>query len=139
MQKITHYNIIFRNHEQERPVLILSYAKKFVCVLLCVIFAAAMFSTTAGAITLDGTIGTIEWKAAESTEIFPIGTNTNCDINFAFMRIWVDRNNKAVYLAFQVIQKTPLQSGNTAVGVRLNTKSGSNITCRISGTDEFDG
>ena len=114
--------------------------KKSAAVLLCAILAAVFLSAAAGAITLDGIIGVTEWKNAQKTELFPNGTNTNSDINFAYMRVFVDRSSSAVYLAFQVIQKTAgaLQPGNTAVGVRLNIPAGTNITCRAGGADEYD-
>ena len=141
LQNMMRCNIIFRNHKLERPVYILSYTKKSVCVFFCILFAMAIFSTTAGAITIDGEMkSNLEWKDAVKTVIFPSGTNTNCDINFTCMWMKIDRSNNAVFLAFQVIQKTTdaLQPGNTAIGVRLKVADGTNIACRISGIDEFD-
>lgn len=114
--------------------------KKSICVLLCVLLSLFMLSSFAGAVTVDGIIGNLEWSKAEKFEIFKIGSTTNCDIDFAYMRVLINRDNSEVYLAFQVMQKTAgaLNAKTTLAGVKLFMKSGTEITCRSDGTNDYN-
>lgn len=77
----------------------MSLINKLVCVLLCLLFAVVLLPLKANAITIDGIMGTnSEWKNAKGTIIFPDGTETNCDINYAYMMVLVDTKNSAVGL-----------------------------------------
>lgn len=108
--------------------------------LLCLLFATVTFSVKAGAIAIDGNIENLEWKYAVATELFPHGSNTNCDINFAFMRVHIDEKAKAVFLGFLVTQKAAgaFNAANTSSGVKLDMGVGKEIICRIDGTNSFD-
>jgi len=117
-----------------------TFLKKLICALLCVLLSFFMFSFAAGAVSIDGTIGTLEWKNALRYEVFSHGATTNCDINFAYMRVLINKTDSEVYLAFQVMQKTAgaLNEKTTLAGVKLFMKSGTSITCRSAGTNEYN-
>ncbi|NLX94165.1 MAG: hypothetical protein GXZ02_10040 [Clostridiales bacterium] len=77
----------------------MSLIKKLFCVLLCLLFAVVLFPVKANAITIDGKIENLEWKNVERVTLFENNSSTNCDINFAIMRVFVDGKNNAVFLA----------------------------------------
>ncbi|HZK38833.1 MAG TPA: InlB B-repeat-containing protein [Clostridia bacterium] len=114
--------------------------KKSLCVLLCLLLAFAIFPVKAGAVTIDGVIRNDEWINAEKTLLFPSGSNTNCDINFAFSHVIVDKKANAVYLALNVTQRTAGALNEQAMnsGVKLDMGAGEKIICRFDGTNTFN-
>ena len=118
----------------------MSLIKKSACVLFCLIFAAVLFPIKASAITIDGKIENLEWKNVERVTLFKNNSNTNCDIDFAIMRVFVDGKNNAVFLAVQVTQKTAgaLQPDNKLAGIKLSTSFGESIFYLIDDTHTFD-
>ncbi len=118
----------------------MSLIKRSACVLLFLLFIVGFPPIKASAITVDGDLDPREWKSAEKTEIFPYGSKTNCDINFAFVHIIADEKANTLYLAFRVTQKTAgaLDSIDNVTGIKLTTDVGKTILCRFDGTNSFD-
>ena len=103
------------------------------------LFCSCISDYAAPRIVIDGNVGNLEWNEAEKAEVFRYGAQTNSLINYAFMKIAADRQNKAVYLAFQVQHKSssPITPDNTNIGVRLFIKPGTTVTCTAA-EDTFD-
>lgn len=132
------YNIIFQVRRKGWGVL--TTLKRFMCIFASAILVLFILPATAGAITVDGILESVEWKGTEKYVLISAGESSNCSIDFALMKIKVDNGNQAVYLGFQATQKQSdaLEEDNVLAGIRLNLDGNGYILCTQSGISEYD-
>lgn len=116
----------------------LSSPKKALRIAVMIITAVFLLSLTVSAVSVDGSIGYSEWSGSSFHILIPVGSPCNNRLHYAGLRILRAEKESAIYLGFQVSQKTSTPFNDSVLtGVKLQIKNGRTILCLADGSAEY--
>lgn len=111
--------------------------------LLCVLAAAALLIAALGVaacavpVKIDGIAGNAEWQSAEGIELAGSKAESNCGIEYAYVKWMVDEKNVAVTLAV-FVTADGYASGNELVAALFVPQAGSQVAVTAAGVQSCD-
>ena len=111
--------------------------------LLCSAAAAALlmavlaFTACAVPVKIDGIAGNAEWQPATGVELAGSKAESNCGIEYAYVKWMVDEKNAAVTLAV-FVTADGYESGNTLVAALFVPQAGSQVAVTAAGVQACD-
>lgn len=114
-------------------------AIRFLCAAAAaaLLVAASVFAAGAAPVKIDGIAGNAEWQSAAGLELAGSKTESNCGVEYAYIKWMVDEKNAAVFLAV-FVTADGYASGNEYVSALFVPQAGSQVTVTAAGVASCD-
>jgi len=123
----------------EKPEVVMTRAIRFFCAAAAaaLLITATTFTAFAVPVKIDGIAGNLEWQGAEGLELAGSKTESNCGVEYAYIKWMTDEKNAAVTLAV-LVTADGYESGNELVAALFVPQPGSQVAVTAAGVQSCD-